>query len=337
MSADPVTASSPFTEADDRFHVDRLSDRWWETETAWFSFCHPERRLGGWLYSMFRPNISTVAGGAWIWDDTAHLPWEALYSTNYTALRLPKDADLTDIKLPTGVAIKRLAPLQTYQLGYQDEGRLQLDLGFEAVMAPRALRRAGSVFHHASHFDQFGRVTGEIILHGERIAIDCLAMRDRSWGPRAEHRPTKNAYVTGIASPRDAFLAVTRWEAGLERIAYGFMIRDGTIADLVSGTRTVVRDPREGWVGAITIEARDELGRELHATGQRLSSIVINRHSFIDSNGLIAWTINGHAGHGEDQDMWPVHDWAAMRRRARKDAPLPPLPVVCTPTGRGLG
>ena len=259
----------------------------------------------------------TSHGGCWIWDDTAHLPWEVPYCTNYTAQRLPGEADLTDIRLPNGVAIKRIEPLKKYRLGYEDGERLHLDLTYEAVMAPRALRRAGSVFKQANHFDQFGRVTGEIVLHGERIAIDCLSMRDRSWGPRAEHRPSKNSYVTGIASPDDAFLAVTRWEGAEEKVAYGFMIRDGVTADLVSGTRRVVRDAREGWVTSITIEARDELGRDLVATGERLSGIIINRHTFIDSNGLIAWTINGHAGHGEDQDMWPVHDWSAMRRGMR--------------------
>ncbi len=317
--ATPQSSPAPqFTEADDRFHFDRLSDRWWETETCWFSFAAPERKLGGWLYTMVRPNIGTVAGGAWVWDDTAHLPWEVPYSTNYTAQRLPENADLTDIQLPNGVAIKRLEPLKKYKLGYHDEGRLQLDLTFEAVMEPRALRRSGSVFKAASHFDQFGRLTGEIVLHGERIAIDCLSMRDRSWGPRAEHRPTKNAYVTGIASPRDAFLAVTRWEGTQEHVAYGFMIRDGEIADLVSGTRRVERCPKSGWVTSMTIAATDERGRKLLATGERLSGIIINRHSFIDSNGLMAWTINGHAGHGEDQDMWPVHDWSAMRRAGRR-------------------
>ncbi len=311
-------AIAEFTEADDHFHFARLSTRWWETETAWFSFCHPQRRLGGWFYTMVRPNIGTVAGGAWIWDDTAHLPWEVPYSTNYTAQRLPDNADLTDILLPTGVAIKRLEPLKRYQLRYHDQGRLEADLCFDAVMEPRALRRAGSVFKQASHFDQFGRITGEIILHGETIAIDCLSMRDRSWGPRAEHRPTKNAYVTGMASPRDGFLAVTRWEGGVEQIAYGFMIRDGEIADLVTGTRHVERCPRNGWVTSMTIQAKDERGRSLHATGERLSGIIINRHSFIDSNGLMRWTINGHPGHGEDQDMWPVHDWSAMRRAVRR-------------------
>ena len=70
--------------------------------------------------------------------------------------------------------------------------------------------------------------------------------------------------------------------------------------------RIVERDTAHGWVKRITIEGRDERGRELFAVGERLSGIVINRHSFIDGNGLIVWTINGKNGHGEDQDMWPI-------------------------------
>jgi len=310
---------SDFSARDDSFHFDILSHRWWETETAWFSFCCPERKLGGWLYSMFRPNIGTVAGGCWIWDASAHLPWEVAYSTNYTALRIPQGQDLTDIALPTGVTIKAIEPLTRYRLGYHEEERLSLDLTYEAVMPPRALHKADSPFKSLNHFDQFGRVTGEIVLHGERIAIDCISMRDRSWGPRPEHRPGRSAYVTGAASAKDAFLAGTKWNDDTDPIAYGFMIRDGEIGDLVSGRRIVERDPAQGWVTRITIEARDEFGRDLLAVGERLSGIIINRHSFIDSNGLIAWTINGKQGHGEDQDMWPVHRWSAFRRQARKE------------------
>jgi hypothetical protein len=307
-----------FTAEDDKFHFDRMGDRWWMTETSWFSFCHPERKLGGWLYTMARPNIGTVAGGAWVWDDTAHLPWEVPYSANYTALRLPRDQDLTDITLPTGVSIRMLEPCTRYQLGFQDGERCKMALEFAGIMPPRPLRKAGSPFGDAHHYDQIGRVTGEISLNGEQIAIDCLSVRDRSWGPRPEHRPKKSSYVTGVASERDAFLAVTKWNGGVEEIAYGFMIRDGEIADLASGHRVVERDPEQGWVTRITIEGTDEHGRTLHATGTRLSGIIINRHSFIDSNGLIAWSINGHAGHGEDQDMWPVHDWADFRRAASR-------------------
>ena len=319
-----MSDSAPvFTPRDDSFHFEEMGDRWWMTETSWFSFCHPERRLGGWLYTMVRPNIGTVAGGAWVWDDTAVLPWEVPYSANYTALRLPRDQDLADIRLPTGVSNRAAEPCMGYDLGFEDEDRLTMRLRFDGIMPPRPLRRAGSPFGHASHFDQFGRVTGEIRLHGETIRIDCLAMRDRSWGPRPEHRPKRSAYVTGIASPRDAFLAVTRWNGEVEEIAYGFMIRDGETADLSHGRRHVERDPVQGWVTRITVEGTDEQGRALHAVGTRLSGIILNRHSFIDSNGLIAWTINGHEGHGEDQDMWPVHDWSRARRERAWAGPAP--------------
>lgn len=305
---------SEFTARDDNFHFAEMGERWWMTETSWFAFCNPAEKLGGWLYTMARPNIGTVAGGAWIWDDTAHLPWEVLYHANYTALRLPRDQDLSDITLPTGVSIKAVEPTMGYELGISDGAVCQATLRFQGVMPPRPLRKGGSPFGGANHFDQFGRVTGTVQL-GERVVqIDCLGMRDRSWGPRPEHRPKKSAYVTGMATPRDGFLAVTKWQEGVEQIAYGFMIRDGDAADLVSGTRRVERDPAQGWVTRIVIEGKDELGRTLEAVGTRLSGIIINRHSFIDSNGLIEWSINGHTGHGEDQDMWPVHDWAAMRR-----------------------
>jgi hypothetical protein len=307
-----------FTAADDGFHFAQLGDGWWMTETSWFSFCHPARRLGGWFYTLARPNIGTVAGGAWVWDHTAHLPWEVLYSRNYSAMPLPRDRDLGDITLPTGVSIRVLEPGTSYRLGFDDEDRLRAALRFDGIMPPRPLSRAGSPFGQAHHFDQFGRVSGEITVNGERIAIDCLAMRDRSWGPRPEHRPHQSAYVTGIVSAHDGFLAVTGRGQKSGEIAYGFLLRDGEIADLASGTRVVERDPAQGWVNRITIEAVDGLGRRLHAVGTRLSGIIINRHSFIDSNGLIEWSIDGQAGHGEDQDMWPVHDWAAFRRAASR-------------------
>jgi len=303
-----------FTQQDDSFHFAEMGDRWWMTETSWFSFCNPARKLGGWLYTMVRPNIGTVSGGAWVWDHTAHLPWDVLYSSNHSSLCLPADQDLTNIELPTGVSIRVREPCMSYDLSFADGRRCRMSLRFDGLMMPRPLHKTGSPFGASNHFDQFGRVTGQICVNGEDVTVDCLAMRDRTWGPRPEHRPKKGAYVTGIASGNDAFLAVTQWVGEVEQVAYGFMILDGEIADLTEGRRIVERDPDEGWVTKITIEAQDERGRKLHAEGSRLSGMIINRHSFIDSNGLIQWRLNGKPGHGEDQDMWPVHDWADFRR-----------------------
>ncbi|MFP6780337.1 MAG: hypothetical protein VCB59_01455 [Gammaproteobacteria bacterium] len=304
-----------FTPQDDHFHFEQMGDDWWATETAWYSFHDPKRRLGGWFYTMARPNIGTVAGGTWVWDDAAHLPWEALYSANYTALQLPPDTDLTDCELPTGVSMKVLEPCMRYVIGCDDGDRLRANLIFDAVMPPEPLTGVGSTFGSAHHFDQFGRVSGELVVHGEVIAIDCIAMRDRTWGRRPEDRPRQAAYVTGAANANDGFLAVTNTRPEGDLVAYGFLRRDGETVSLASGERTVVRDPSNGWITEIQLNAIDEEGRQLRAIGHPESRLIINRHTFIDINSLIRWDLDGTTAWGEDQDMWPVHRWARMRRQ----------------------
>ena len=305
-----------FTPRDDRFHFEEMGQDWWATETAWFSFHHPARRLGGWFYTLIRPNIGTVSGGAWVWDHRAHLPWEALYTANYTALELPRDQNLDDCKLPNGVAVRVLEPCKRYALGYDDGERFQAQLEFNGVMPPEPLTAVSSTFGSAHHFDQFGHVTGEIVLHGERIAIDCIGMRDRTWGRRPEDRPRQAAYVTGAADANNGFLAVTHVRPEGDKVAYGFLRRDGNTSSLAEGERRVERDPQQGWITRITIAARDQAGREFVAVGEPMSRIILNRHTFIDINSLIRWDLNGVEAWGEDQDMWPIHRWARVRREA---------------------
>src|SRR5262245_1947526 len=308
---DDTAASSGrlFTTRDDGFHFAELGADWWATETAWFSFHDPPRRLGGWLYPLVRPTAGTVSGGCWIWDDRAHLPWEVLYSATYTALPLPRDQDLTDCRLPTGVAIKTIEPCTRYALAYRDGERLEADLRFDGVMAPEPLTAVGSTFGGAHHFDQLGRVTGDLVLHGERIAIDCIAMRDRTWGRRPEDRPRQAAYVTGAADAAHGFLAVTSPGPEGDHVAYGFLRRDERTASLAGGQRRVERDPTSGWITRVTLEARDVEGREMVASGVAVSRMIINRHTFIDLTSLIRWDLNGALAWGEDQDMWPIHRW----------------------------
>lgn len=105
-----------------------------ERKPRGFLFHHPERKLGGWL-DMFRPNIGTVAGGAWVWVLPRASAWR-LDSATHTALQLPGSEDLRDCHLPNGVSIKVLAPCQRYALGYQDGERLQANLIFDGVMPP---------------------------------------------------------------------------------------------------------------------------------------------------------------------------------------------------------
>ncbi|MCU1504182.1 MAG: hypothetical protein JWM12_3536, partial [Ilumatobacteraceae bacterium] len=156
---------------------------------------------------------------------------------------------------------------------------------------------------------------GHVTIAGERIEIDCLGMRDRTWGPRPENRPRRAAYVTGAATAEHAFLAVTNPRPnGDDAVAYGFLRRDGQTVGLASGERTVVRNEEHGWVERLVISATDTSGRRLHAVGEPVSRMIIDRHTFIDINSLIRWDVDGEEGWGEDQDMWPVHTFADDRR-----------------------
>jgi hypothetical protein len=314
---DAADGPAVFTPADDGLHTHLAGDEWWFTETSWFAFHDVEHHLGGWFYTMIRPNIGTVAGGAWVWDDTAHLPWEVPYSANYTSLPLPPDLDLRDARLPNGVRIQVEVPTMAYRLGYDDPGRFTADLRFDATMAPRALATGASTFGHAAHFDQLGHVTGSIELHSRRIDIDCWSMRDRTWGRRPENRPRQAAYVTGAGAGGRGFLAVTNTREGRDTVAYGFAERDGEPVTLIDGERTVVRNVDTGWVERIRIEAIDANGRAFVADGRSTNRIIVNRHTFIDVNSVIHWhTVDGQSADwwGEDQDMWPVHRWSAARR-----------------------
>ena len=142
-------------------------------------------------------------------------------------------------------------------------------------------------------------------------------MRDRTWGPRPEHRPRQAAYVTGAADAEHGFLAVTNTKADGDPIAYGFLRRDGRTVSMAGGERRVERDPLQGWITRIELEGQDAEGRSLRAVGEPVSRIIINRHTFIDINSLIRWDLEGVEAWGEDQDMWPTHTFADRQRAAR--------------------
>jgi len=137
------------THPDDEFHPPTTDDPYW-TETCWFTFTVPERRLSGQLYPFFRTNQRVAAGGAYFWDDHGNQPWNCLYAKNFWHLPIP-DQPLSDITLPNGIHYRCLEPLTRYELRYDDPDadELHVDLTFTAVTAPHYL---GS-----SHLDQPGR------------------------------------------------------------------------------------------------------------------------------------------------------------------------------------
>ncbi|HEY2330416.1 MAG TPA: hypothetical protein VGH94_00725 [Acidimicrobiales bacterium] len=319
--------------ADDEWHDH--SPHWWETETAWFTFNVPERKVCGSLYVKARAMQENCDGGAWVWDDSEA---DALYDVQPAGLPFPnRGGSLLDLTAPNGVTIKVLEPLMRYHTTYRDPGKFEADLVHEGIIRPHSHPIGAWPYWNSRHFDQPMHTTGTIVVAGEEIAVDSYTIRDRSWGPRPEgptppdkklergawtfnERPARAAlpysvgYMYGAQDARHAFLAGTsplmtpegELSDDLDPGA-GYLVRDGIYAPLVRGYRETELDPVGTWVRRVHIEGIDALGRKLDAVGE-----VVSRWGHHQGGcAFVHWTWDdGCDGWGEDESGAPA-DWMA--------------------------
>jgi hypothetical protein len=306
-----------FSPADDNFHTAPAAELWF-TETCWFSFNIPERKMGGWLYAWARPNMQNCGGGVFVWDPQGAEPWNVPYYKYQYCQPLPPQADLRDFTFTEGYRVKMLEPLTRYHLSYRDRELIEVDLVWEALFPPHGFKSGEPPFHAQPHLDQMGHVTGTLTLHGEVIAVDCYSIRDRSWGPRLDHRGNRIGYPFGCA--RDiAFclfaLPNKDYSDADERINHGFLWQDGVKANLSGGLRQVQRCPAHNWPVSMQIDSVDDQGRPLRAQGIVESRIVLPVPRGICINSSVRWEVNGKIAYGEDQDVWRYDQWYAARKQ----------------------
>jgi hypothetical protein len=313
---------------DDDFHDEEMSGRWWETETNWFSWNVPERKLGGWTYCQARPNANLCNGGAWVWDDTAALPWELPYRAEYSGLELPprSERDMRDFEWPNGVRVRALEPLTRYVVSYSDPGAFELELEFEAIMAPNPHPTGVVPFLKGAHFDQAGRVSGTMVLRDEIVPVDCFSVRDRSWGPRPQGRPRRRSdetrsqagtfggvgYCFCAAGPGEAWLVYSVPGPDVEPVTCGFLLRGDEYGHILAGERRMTFNRATGWPLTYEIDAIDEFDRRLSVRGEAVS-----RHwRGHGGDSLVHWRWDGGTeGWGEDQSYFSRAQWEMNRRR----------------------
>ena len=316
-----MTSARALSAADDDFHP---GDSPWQTEGSWWCFFARERQLAGWIYHLTRPNLGIASGGVWVWDSTCHLWYEVPYFGNWNFQLLDDSPrDLNHFIWPDGVALDTLDPLRRYHLSFHDGELLDLDLTYEGVMEPY-VACAGDT-PTPFRFDHPSRVTGEVVLRGERIAVDSFAMRDHSWGVRPDAPNTGRTliadpaalaerpapYLWATASTDDAFFVMG---------GKGWLVRGDTRAALTVVEQRLERDPTTGLLRSIAIEGNDESGRVLHASGVAQSIITRPSGSGIGFTAAIDWSIDGVSAIGDVQDVWPLDAWSTFRTWQRTRA-----------------
>ena len=295
--------SAPIDATDEVFHA---GDDPHFNESVWFSFAIPEREMNGFVYFFHNSRTGTSGGGPALWDTSG----EDMYNCRFYDWRWLQPPtgplDYRDFTLPNTARHEMVDPLQRYHLSYSELG-LDLDLEWTAVMAPHELRYGDALPTTARHFDQPGRVTGSLVLDGERLDVDCFSMRDHTWGPHRAGAARSGDYLWAVASP-DAhwqLLAVAGDEPGVDRVMNGYFVRDGEQGELVRGERRVL-ERRRGAPVRVVLDAEDDRGRTLHAEGDVRTALRWfgwpGRMTFWT---LTDWRWDGLQGWGEDQEFFP--------------------------------
>jgi hypothetical protein len=316
-----------FTAADDELHEPGPQRDW--TETTWWSFAVPERALAGWLYVQIRPNLGASSGGAFVYDPRSWLQWELPYYGFLLHQPLPEPLDLRAVTFSNGVSVAMVEPGMVYDLGYRfrDQDDFVADLRFRGISPPVPHLQGAPPFSGSSHYDQHGRVTGELYLLGEQIPVDCISVRDRSWGRRPEllGRRTRFSYCFGASSPDEAFLAFCRPPTHLdetEELLSGYLVRKGELRRLAKARRVNERDRATNGVARIVLDATDTDGRELHAEADAVSRMALTAGgSGVTVNTMLRWSMQGAGtGWGEDQEVWSQ---PAFREHRAAGVPTP--------------
>jgi hypothetical protein len=246
-------------------------------------------------------------GGPALWDPSGEETYTCRFY-DWRWMQPPRlGLDHHDLTLPNSLRHRVVEPMQRYHLTYAELG-LELDLEWTGLMAPHEIRYQDlAIMAGARHFDQPGRMTGSLVLDGERIDIDCYSLRDRTWGPHRPGASRSGDYLWAIASPESHWHVITTAsdQPGIDHVMNGYLLRDGVQGDLVSGQRLVV-DRSGGAPVRVILDAEDEHGRSLHAEGEIRTAL----RWFGWPGRLAYWTLtdwrwDGVQGWGEDQEFFP--------------------------------
>ncbi|MCU1397335.1 MAG: hypothetical protein JWN62_444 [Acidimicrobiales bacterium] len=314
MTTPPIGSGQP----DDEFHVPTSDDGEW-SETCWFTFAIPERRMSVQFYPYFRANMGVAAGAVYVWDGMDGQLSTSRYAKNFWHLPMPT-SPLSDMHLANGITYRAVEPTSRYTVGFDDPdgGDLHIELDVRCIDQP---------FRLHTHYDQATRATGTIVLDGETIAVDCVGFRDRSWGVRSQFGSavmgpaTYAPYSWGTAADDDGFFSMCGDFGNGAINVHGFLRRDGVQAKIVSGTHQALeRSDLTGYPLHVVIVGTDELGRTFTADGRAINGFGWNINpNLYTINSLMHWSIDGVDAFGEQHDNWSAASIREFHRARRRD------------------
>jgi len=282
------------TPNDDFFHDPVNDERWW-SETYWFSFDDPGTGLSGTFYPLLRKNLDIAALTVAIWGPDRDTTWRAPYYRAYWHLKPPVFEN--NVMSLEGLTYEILEPLNRYRVTYEDGDTFSADLtitGITENFVPIAVPEVG-------HWDQPARVEGSLRFGDQEVALNCLGMRDRSWGPRLDSNTARASYVYGLTE-HSSFLVITQMSKEPWSVS-GYLELDGVRSPIADASHEIEHDAW-GRANAVLITGKDEMERDLNIYGRARNHLGKQASpGYFAWMSMFEWNFEGGAI-GQFQDVW---------------------------------
>lgn len=303
--------------------------------THYFGLSIPEKRIGAFIYARCQPAFPLAQGGVCIFQGCDNLePLDMAYCDYRNTMFWPEVTE-NSIEHQNGLKFEFIEPGQKVRITYESpDKKTALDV-VQTAVTPMYAR--GHVVPGEEQFkqdklvtggmEQVMRVTGSLLLNGERHDVDCYNARDRSWGQtRSETKGATMAPPVGW-SPQTYSDDFTFCQVGYENLDtnplwldlykdalegrptthFAWVYDKGEKRDVVRVHRNVSEyHPRLMCAMKQEIEAEDAAGNVYRFKGEAIA--MANMPAWPNATlrvGVYRWTDEqGRLAHDSYQEMW---------------------------------
>jgi hypothetical protein len=318
----------------------------WTIHTHYFGLSVPEAEIGVFAYIRYQPAFALSQGGVAIFQGLDNLEPGDMAFLDYRMTMPWPEINGNVVETMNGLRIEFLEPGRKARVSFTSaDGETSIDVIQEAV-SPLLVRghvmpgeeRDSDPTQQPGGSEQYMHVTGDLVLRGERYAVDCLAPRDRSW--RQVRAETPSAPVPPVGwSPMcfgddlifnqisfeahdtdPAWLGVYDVPPDRPTHHFAWLYSDGEIHTITRIRRNVLeRHPHLYAATRQEIEAEDESGQVHRFNGTAVAMTAMPAWpnvTFRDS--VYRWEDeHGRVTHATYQEIWFDAYQRSMKQRHR--------------------
>jgi len=267
------------------------------SETYYFNFYDSQAEIGGFFWIQQQENRGKSNSFALMFRGGRPVYYAVLHDQSYSRNGLDQGVTVG------GLTFQLVEPLKTIKIEMQDPDReIKLDLIWRAIHPPAHIGMIGEALPDSlaqNHYEQGGRVSGNIMLRGESLSLKGCGFRDHSWGIR-DWESIERHELAWFVLEGDRAVACGRADMADGRSVHAGFLYDG-VDNLAIGQMDLEVGYEENALTQMSVAIRltDEKGRQAEITGRRLINFAVPFAGFLLNEAMFEYRdTNGKLGYG---------------------------------------